>query len=446
MRSAGHYALGALLVWGSLLPLSFALPQAYANQARTGMDADLLYSHVERLAKTARPAATETEFAAGVYVENALRSYGYETALQPFYYHTYQKPASLSLAIEGWERSWAALPLTFGQNGAQTAELVDAGYGRAADFASGAARGKIALVKRGEIPFGEKVRQAAAAGAVAVIVWNDREGEWRASLGEPLDMSVPVIGLSREEGQLLRQRALKQPLRATVKVEGGVTRRHTAYNIIATKKPTEAATGQRVLILAHHDSAASSPGANDNASGVAVMLEVARKLSESQLDTEVQLVSFGAVTAGQRGQRAFSESLTEQDRQKIVAAYYVDAVGRSGDVTAFAGRREAVLATGLLAEAGAQQSALEVARAEQQRELAPLTVAGIPAVLVTRQKAAGEADRAGDVPATIEKEQLAEAAQMIFSAVGNITDTATPAYPIPSGQTTGQGEPEEDFQ
>ncbi|MGN7468787.1 M28 family peptidase [Brevibacillus sp. SAFN-007a] len=446
MRSVGHYALGALLVWGSLLPLSDSLPQAYANQTRAGVDAELLYSHVENLAKTARPAATETEFAAGVYVENALRSYGYETVLQPFSYDTYQPPARLSLAIEGWERSWAVQPLTFGPNGVQTAELVDAGYGRAADFAGGVARGKIALVKRGEIPFGEKVRQAAAAGAVAVIIWDDREGEWRASLGAPLDMSVPVIGLSREEGQLLQQRALREPLKATVKVEGSVTSRHTSYNITALKRPTESGAARRVLILAHHDSAASSPGANDDASGVAVLLEVARQLADSRLDTEVQLVSLGAVTAGQRGQRAFSESLSETDRQKIVAAYYVDEVGRSGRLTVFTEGGEAALAADLLVEAGAQPSAWKNARPEQRRELEPLTEAGIPALLVTRQSAEEGNDRTKDVLVSIEKEQLAQAADLIASVVGQIADTATPAYPPPSGRTNGQHESEEDVE
>ncbi|WP_432776871.1 M28 family peptidase [Brevibacillus gelatini] len=446
MRSVGHYALGALLVWGSLLPLPLALPQAYANQTHAGMDAELLYSHVEHLAKTARPAATETEFAAAVYVENALRSYGYETALQPFYYDTYKKPASVSLAIEGWERSWAVHSLTFGQNGVQTAEIVDAGYGRAVDFASGEARGKIALVKRGEIPFGEKVRQAAAAGAVAVIVWNDRDGEWRPSLGEPLDMSVPVIGLLREEGQLIRQRLLKQPLKATVKVAGAVTSRHTSYNLIATKKSSGAGANKRVLLLAHHDSAASSPGANDNASGVAVMLEVARQLAKSRLDAEVQLVSLGAVTADQRGQRAFSESLTEKDRQKIVAAYYLDAVGRTGKVKAITERGETTLAAGLLVEAGAKLSAWEDVRTEQRRVLELLAEAGIYAVLVTSQSATDGTDKAEDALASIEKEQLAQTAQMIFSAIGKITDGATPVYPIPAAKTNGQHEPEEDLQ
>jgi len=48
-----------------------------------------------------------------------------------------------------------------------------------------------------------------------------------------------------------------------------------------------------------------SPGANDNASGVAVMLEVARVVAESPSDVELTFVAFGAEEQGLEGSRAF---------------------------------------------------------------------------------------------------------------------------------------------
>jgi len=48
-----------------------------------------------------------------------------------------------------------------------------------------------------------------------------------------------------------------------------------------------------------------SPGANDNASGVAVMLEVARVAAESPADAELAFVAFGAEEQGLEGSRAF---------------------------------------------------------------------------------------------------------------------------------------------
>lgn len=47
-----------------------------------------------------------------------------------------------------------------------------------------------------------------------------------------------------------------------------------------------------VLLGAHYDSAWGAPGANDNASGVAVMLELARRLADSQPKRTIRLVAF----------------------------------------------------------------------------------------------------------------------------------------------------------
>ena len=46
-------------------------------------------------------------------------------------------------------------------------------------------------------------------------------------------------------------------------------------NIIATRRGTRLPE-QRLLLVAHYDTVAASPGADDNASGVAVMLELAK--------------------------------------------------------------------------------------------------------------------------------------------------------------------------
>ncbi|MGC8817656.1 MAG: M28 family metallopeptidase [Candidatus Hadarchaeum sp.] len=54
-----------------------------------------------------------------------------------------------------------------------------------------------------------------------------------------------------------------------------------------------------------------SPGANDNASGVAVMLEVARTISDSPPDEiEISFVAFGAEEQGLWGAKVFSKRAT----------------------------------------------------------------------------------------------------------------------------------------
>lgn len=62
-------------------------------------------------------------------------------------------------------------------------------------------------------------------------------------------------------------------------------------NIVATGYEIKSKKNWTV-VGAHYDSAIDSPGADDNASGVAVMLEVARILRETSLSDKIKFVAF----------------------------------------------------------------------------------------------------------------------------------------------------------
>jgi aminopeptidase YwaD len=61
-----------------------------------------------------------------------------------------------------------------------------------------------------------------------------------------------------------------------------------------------------------------SPGANDNASGVAVMLETARVAAESPTDVDITFVGFGAEEQGLEGSRAFVKARKNLDEKIVV--------------------------------------------------------------------------------------------------------------------------------
>jgi aminopeptidase YwaD len=63
------------------------------------------------------------------------------------------------------------------------------------------------------------------------------------------------------------------------------------HNVVATRDGSEPALPM-VVVGAHFDTRAHTPGADDNASGVAAMLEVARMLRGASLRATVQLVGF----------------------------------------------------------------------------------------------------------------------------------------------------------
>jgi Zn-dependent M28 family amino/carboxypeptidase len=62
-------------------------------------------------------------------------------------------------------------------------------------------------------------------------------------------------------------------------------------NIIATKKGRES-DKPWILLGAHYDAARGSPGADDNASGIAVLLEAAHLLDSAHFDRTIQFVAF----------------------------------------------------------------------------------------------------------------------------------------------------------
>ena len=62
-------------------------------------------------------------------------------------------------------------------------------------------------------------------------------------------------------------------------------------NVVATRAGSSPER-PRVLVGAHYDSVPGTPGADDNASGVAALLEAARLLADDALDATVEFVAF----------------------------------------------------------------------------------------------------------------------------------------------------------
>lgn len=77
---------------------------------------------------------------------------------------------------------------------------------REQDFPAGV-RGRIALIERGEATFKEKARRAEAAGAMAVLIYNNEPGNFFGTLGEASEKdphpSIPVLSLAMADGKYL---------------------------------------------------------------------------------------------------------------------------------------------------------------------------------------------------------------------------------------------------
>ena len=83
----------------------------------------------------------------------------------------------------------------------------------------------------------------------------------------------------------------------------------TYENIIARKRGVR--SSGRIIVGAHFDSVPGSPGADDNASGVAVLLELARILNDRKWNHTVEFIGFHMEEWYMVGSKAYVEKLEQ---------------------------------------------------------------------------------------------------------------------------------------
>ncbi|KAF0108450.1 MAG: glutaminyl-peptide cyclotransferase [Anaerolineaceae bacterium] len=99
-------------------------------------------------------------------------------------------------------------------------------------------------------------------------------------------------------------------------------------NVIAIK---DGDSTQAIVVGAHYDAVDDGLGSDDNASGVAVMLEVAGLVKDVSTPYTIYFVAFGAEEVGLLGSDAFVSSLSEGDLADIVLMVNLDSV-TAGDI------------------------------------------------------------------------------------------------------------------
>ncbi|WP_377035464.1 M20/M25/M40 family metallo-hydrolase [Microvirga sp. GCM10011540] len=197
---------------------------------------------------------------------------------------------------------------------------------RQEDFA-GFARGNIALIRRGTCPFQSKVEHAQAAGAAGVIIMNQgtegQTGAFTGTLRTPA--AVPVLGVTTEVGSKLAvagREANGIEIRLRIDAEAGT---RSTHNVTAERGKTD---GSLVVVGAHLDSVSEGPGMNDNASGSAAVLEAALRLAgEPATDVPIRFAFWGAEERGLLGSRHHLDTLSEEERRRIVLYINLDMVG-----------------------------------------------------------------------------------------------------------------------
>lgn len=103
----------------------------------------------------------------------------------------------------------------------------------------------------------------------------------------------------------------------------------TYRNVVGIKYPDRPGQGPELpplLIGAHYDTVSGSPGADDNASGLVVLLEVAARLQARPLARPIWLVAFCLEEQDRLGSQAFATRLKREGRE-LAGAIILECVG-----------------------------------------------------------------------------------------------------------------------
>jgi Peptidase family M28 len=166
----------------------------------------------------------------------------------------------------------------------------------------------------------------------------------------------------------------------------------TSQNVIASRTGNAANRGV-VVVTAHLDSInipggpmAAAPGADDNASGAAGVLEIGRVLATRLWAHDLRLILFGGEEEGLFGSRQHVAQLSDVERSRIRAVINMDMIARINTVARAVLLEGAQVSSWLIADLAAAASAwtdLEVSTSLSPfaSDHVPFIDSGIPAVL-----------------------------------------------------------------
>jgi len=277
------------------------------------------------------------------YVVSKLRAAGYDPQIQAFDYLAFEVvgPSTLqqiaptpTTYVEGTDFG----VITQSDPGDVTANVtpVDLMLGlgntstsgcEAADYA-GFPAGNIALLQRGTCTFELKAENAAAAGAIGIVIFNqgntaapDRNNIPAVTLTANNTSGIPVLGTTYALGVTLAStpglvmRVFANTLRQIL----------PTYNVIAEK--TGINDDNVVMAGAHLDSVLAGPGIQDNGTGSAAILEAAEQLANIKPQNTIRFAWWGAEESGLIGSTNYVNGLSQAEKDRIALYLNFDMIG-----------------------------------------------------------------------------------------------------------------------
>lgn len=300
-----------------------------------------VHRHLTQLQKVAdendgnRATGTSGYEASAAYVEKTLRKAGYDPERQYFDVEVF---SVLDVSVEVPGVPLEPVVMSYSNSTVDegvTAELVAPSDPIGCDGAAwqgSEATGKIAVVSRGSCSFAAKAVAAHGAGAAAVIIYNNTDGDLNGTLGETMPDSAPAVGVTQAEGAALVEAMASGPVTGTFDLQTAVSNVET-FNVIAETRSGN--PDNVVMVGAHLDSVEEGAGINDNGSGSAAILETAVQMAKGdrgkkkghgpfgKLDNKVRFAWWGAEELGLKGSAHYVADLQANDPEAIedIAVY-----------------------------------------------------------------------------------------------------------------------------
>ncbi|MCH9684447.1 MAG: M28 family peptidase, partial [Deltaproteobacteria bacterium] len=105
-------------------------------------------------------------------------------------------------------------------------------------------------------------------------------------------------------------------------------------------------SGSFLIVSAHYDTVEGTPGANDDATGVAALLEIAGVLGGCPLEHGIRFVAFDEEETGLVGSFAYASRLVaENELDSVVGVLQIDTIGSDSNGDGVFGVSECDLAT-----------------------------------------------------------------------------------------------------
>ncbi len=305
----------------TVAPSPTADPAIAEVESEISRFADETWAFLERFTEEMSPreSATEEEEAAAEYLTKELQALGYEVETQPFEFERIAPERSLRLPDGD---ALLGIPLRMSGRGTVSGPLVHVGLAREGDIPDEGLAGQIALIQRGEILFEEKVSRVAGAGAAAAVIYNNVPRLFAGVMENQAD--IPAISLSQEDGERLLEMMDAGALEVTVSLEANT---YSSRNLIA-ELPGDSGKDRVMVVGAHYDTTPNTQGANDNGSGVAALISIARELAKDPPDPfRIRLLLFGAEEVGLFGSHHYVDTLDQDEIDSIVAMINLDVPG-----------------------------------------------------------------------------------------------------------------------